>query len=223
MSIFYNPKIATSGLALCLDAANPKSYPGSGTSWFDVSGNNKTGTLVNGPTYNSSNGGSFAFDGVDDYVNVSSFNVNHGTNNFSYSCWAYLSAKPSLGTIFENGSWTNSILFRFETSGITLYSMGTYYGFFSWNPSLSVWNHLTWVRDGNNMLFYVNGEFSATLPFGTSVNVNPSPGNLFIGMSQHAAGQCFNGRLNLTCVYTSALSATQVAENFNASRGRYGV
>lgn len=223
MSVAYNPKIVTNGLALCLDAANPKSYPGSGTSWFDVSGNNKTGTLVNSPTYNSSNGGSFAFDGVDDYVNVSSFNVNHGTSNFSYSCWAYLSGKPSLGTIFENGLWTNSIIFRFETSGITLYSMGTYYGFFSWNPALSVWNHLTWVRDGNNMLFYINGVFSATLPFGTSVNVNPSPGNLFIGTSQHSTGQCFNGRLNLTCVYTTALTAAQVSQNFNASRGRYGV
>lgn len=223
MSVSYNSSIVTNGLALCLDAGNPRSWPLSGTSWFDVSGNQKTGTLVNGPTYNSSNGGSFSFDGVDDYVNVSNFNVNHGTSNFSYSCWAFLSSKPALGTIFENGSWTTCVLFRFENNGITLYSMGNYYGFFNWNPSLSVWNHLTFVRDTNTMLFYVNGEFSASLGFGSSLNVNPSPGNLFIGTSQHAVNQCWNGRLNLTCVYTNALSASQVTQNFNAQRGRYGI
>ena len=113
MSVSYNSSIVTNGLVLCLDAGNPRSYPGSGTAWYDVSGNNKTGTLVNGPSYNSSNGGSFVFDGVDDYVNVNNFNVSHGTSNFTYSCWAYLSGKPSLGTIFENGSWTNCILIRF--------------------------------------------------------------------------------------------------------------
>jgi hypothetical protein len=223
MTINYNSSIVTSGLGLCLDAGNPRSYPGSGTLWSDVSGNNKTGTLVNGPSYNSSNGGSFVFDGVDDYVNVNNFNVSHGTSNFTYSCWAYLSGKPALGTIFENGSWSNSFLIRFENSGITIYSMNSYYGFFSWNPSLSVWNHLTWVRDGNNILFYINGVYSQVIAFGTSVNVIPSPGNLFIGTSQHATSQCFNGRLNLTTVYTSALSPSQIEQNFNATRGRYGI
>lgn len=223
MAIAYNSSLVTANLALCLDAANPRSWPGSGTTWRDVSGNARNGTLVNGPTFNSSNGGSFVFDGIDDYVNVSNSNLNHGTANFSYSCWVNLAAKPSLGTIFENGTWTNSIIFRYENTGITLYSMGNYYGFYTFNPSLSTWNHLTFVRDGNNMLFYINGVYSTLLAFGTSLNVNPSPNNLFIGMSQHAAGQCFNGRINLAMVYTAALTAAQVAQNFDASRGRYGV
>lgn len=223
MALAHSPSIVTTNLGLCLDAANPRSYPGSGTAWNDVSGNARNGTLVNGTAYNSSNGGSFVFDGVDDYVNVANSNLNHGTGNFTYSCWVNLAAKPALGTIFENGTWTNSIIFRYENTGVALFAMGTYFGFYTFNPSLSTWNHLTFVRDGNNMLFYINGVYSTLLAFGTGLNVNPSPNNLFIGMSQHAAGQCFNGRINLAMVYTAALTATQVAQNFDASRGRYGV
>lgn len=223
MALAHSPSIVTTNLGLCLDAANPRSWPGSGTTWRDVSGNARNGTLVNGPAFNSSNGGSFVFDGVDDYVNVANSNLNHGISNFSYSCWVNLAAKPALGTIFENGTWTNSIIFRYENTGIALFAMGTYFGFYAFNPSLSTWNHLTFVRDGNNMLFYINGVYSTLLAFGTSLNVNPSPNNLFIGMSQHAAGQCFNGRINLAMVYTAALTATQVAQNFDATRGRYGI
>ena len=68
MATLYSPKIVTNGLVLCLDAGNNKSYPGSGTTWNDLSGNNNTGSLVNGPTFTGSFGGSVAFDGVNDYV-----------------------------------------------------------------------------------------------------------------------------------------------------------
>ena len=68
MSLSRGPKIVTNGLVLYLDAANKKSYPGSGTTWTDLSGNNNTGTLTNGPTFDSNNGGSIVFDGTNDYV-----------------------------------------------------------------------------------------------------------------------------------------------------------
>ena len=70
MATKYSPKTVTDGLLLSFDAANTKSYPKSGTTWSDLSGNGNTGTLTNGPTFNSANGGSIVFDGVDDYVNV---------------------------------------------------------------------------------------------------------------------------------------------------------
>ena len=69
MSINYNPRIVTDGLVLLLDAGNTKSYPGTGTTWTDISRNGNNGTLTNGPTFDSANGGSLVFDGVDDYVN----------------------------------------------------------------------------------------------------------------------------------------------------------
>ena len=82
---FAGPDISESGLVLALDAGNSKSYPGIGTAWTDLSGRGGIGTLTNGPTYNSANGGSFSFDGIDDYVSsVSNLTL---ANNFSVSLW----------------------------------------------------------------------------------------------------------------------------------------
>jgi len=90
----HSPKIVTDGLVLALDAGNTKSYPGSGTTWFDRSGNARNGTLTNGPTFSSANGGSIVFDGVDDYVscgNPSIFQINQGT----ISAWVKTSSPGS--------------------------------------------------------------------------------------------------------------------------------
>ena len=82
---FAGPDISESGLVLALDAGNIKSYPGIGTAWTDLSGRGGIGTLTNGPTFNSANGGSFSFDGIDDYVSsVSNLTL---ANNFSVSLW----------------------------------------------------------------------------------------------------------------------------------------
>ena len=70
MGIGYNPSVVSDGLVLCLDAGNIKSYPGSGTTWTDIGGNQNNGTFVNGPSYNSSAGGSIVFDGIDDRINL---------------------------------------------------------------------------------------------------------------------------------------------------------
>ena len=86
MGIAYNPRVVTDGLVLCLDAGNVKSYPGSGTTWTDLSGKGNTGTLTNGPTYSSANGGSIVFDGVDDRVSGTSFNTGQ---NFTINAWIY--------------------------------------------------------------------------------------------------------------------------------------
>jgi len=104
----YNngPKIVTSGLVLALDAGNTKSYPGSGTVWTDLSGNGNTGTLTNGPTFNSSNGGSIVFDGVDDFVNIP-YNTYWNTNvfgtatNFTLECWHKPNVFRNWDTVIE--------------------------------------------------------------------------------------------------------------------------
>jgi hypothetical protein len=82
------PKIVTNGLVLNYDAGQQNSYSGSGTTWTDLSGRGNTGTLTNGPTYSSANGGSIVFDGVDDYVNIGSQSlVGSGTSPFSVELW----------------------------------------------------------------------------------------------------------------------------------------
>jgi hypothetical protein len=88
MAFHRGPKTVTDGLVLYLDAANPKSYPGSGTAWSDLSGNGYTGTLINGPTFSSGNGGSIQFDGTNDYFaasNIYSVNNISGSDSFTFS------------------------------------------------------------------------------------------------------------------------------------------
>ena len=90
MATFDGPKITTSGLILSLDAADKTSYPGSGTSWKDLSGNDNNGTLTNGPTFSAANRGNIVFDGVDDYVVTSNFTPN--VTNKTLSGWVKLSS-----------------------------------------------------------------------------------------------------------------------------------
>jgi hypothetical protein len=179
------------------------------------------GELVNGVAYSSINGGTLVFDGSNDYIsNISNTGITHGTSNFSYFAWVNLQGKPVYGTIFENGSWTSCLLIRYETDGITIYSMGTYWGKFSFNPSLNTWNHLGFIRDGNVINFYVNGVYQTNLSF--TANISPSS-NIFIGTSQHSTGQVFNGYIASAQIYTRALSATEVTQNFEVQRARFGV
>lgn len=187
----------------------------------DVSGYQHDCALVNGPAYDMANGGSFIFDGVDDYAFASNAGITHGTSNFAYSMWANWNGLPGQGTLFENGIWGGSLLIRFESSAITIYSMSGYRGAFSFNPTLGTWYNVTFVRSGNTILFYVNGEYSASIGF--DVNIIPSTGYIYIGTSQHAITQCFNGKISVATIHNQALSADQVKQNFNALRGRYGI
>ena len=74
MGLSHSPRIVTDGLVFCVDAGDKMSYPGAGTTWTDLSKNRNNGTLTNGPTFNSANGGSIVFDGTNDYANMSNFN-----------------------------------------------------------------------------------------------------------------------------------------------------
>ena len=219
MSFFHSPNIVTNGLVLALDAANPKSYPGSGTTWYDISGGNRNGTLVNGVGYSSNYKGTLVFDGVDDYVNgISNTGITHGNDNFTYFAWINLLGKPSLGTIFENGSWVNCLLIRFQTNGIAIYSMSSYWGFFSFDPPLGQWNHVGFVRRGGSLEFYVNGVYQTAIGF--TPTLSPSS-NIFIGTSQHATNQCFNGYIAAAQIYTRALSTAEITQNYNATQQRF--
>jgi len=95
MAFSYSPKIATDGLVLCLDAANNRSYPGSGTAWTDLSRGGNNGALTNGPTFNSANGGSIVFDGTNDYVQVTSpfGDIDWSLRAWSFSAWMKLDAE----------------------------------------------------------------------------------------------------------------------------------
>lgn len=185
--------------------------------------NNNTIT-ANSLTYLSD--GTFSFNGSTNYVSTTNTGMIHNNGNFSYCCWVNFASLPGLGTIFENGFYTNGILIRYQSNSIGIYaqySTTSYVNSFSFIPTLNVWYHLVITRVGDNLLLYSNGVLLSTIPFGSSINVVPSNNLLFIGMSQHAAGQCFNGKIGNVSVYSRDLSAAEVQQNFNALRGRYGI
>lgn len=217
--------IVQNGLLLNLDPGASTSYSGSGNTWTDLSTFKTNGTL-NGVGYVLDNGGSLTFDGTDDYVSVSNTNLSHGTSNWTYSCWAYFgpSPLPTWYTLFENGNWTSSLIIRPQYgSQIGLYAMGKDFGSYTFTPTLQLWYHLNLIRNGSSVDFYMNGSYSQSLSFtGTEANIQPSS-NLFIGKSQHNGSQIFKGRLSMVSIYNRALTAAEVRQNFNATRGRFNI
>ncbi len=96
MSGKIGPDINENGLVLSLDAANYKSYTGSGTTWRDLSGNSNNGTLTNGPTFNAANMGAIVFDGTDDKVTISmNSSFIYGVSPFSLNAWIYVLGNQS--------------------------------------------------------------------------------------------------------------------------------
>ena len=230
MSINYSPATVTNGLVLCLDAGNTKSYPGSGTAWTDLSGNGNTGTLTNGPTYSSANGGSIVFDGADDYVGVGNITAVDGISQLTISGW--VKRNSGFGALFFKNAgsssnwievaWHNSIGLLFVPATISAYAQMAI-------PSGTDWKFITCVFDGtqsdntNRAKIYINVVLQSVTHTGTYGTVTGNPNaSIIIGRDGWNAAT-LNASINDVRVYNRALSAAEVRQNFNALRGRYGV
>jgi hypothetical protein len=227
MGIAYNPSIVTNGLVLALDAGNTKSYPGSGTTWTDLSGNGRNGTLTNGPTYSSSDGGSIVFDGVDDHVQCSG-SISIGRTG-TFVAWIKRNADLNGGIIFSNGV-TYDAGIKVSLSGDLRYTWsfpGLAQGEFGWNSGLII-PDLTWcmcavsvtLSSATAYLCQSSGITSAT----NTVASHPSIilDNIRVGDDTTNGGD-FTGNIAIAQIYNRALSATEIQQNFNAIRGRFGI
>ena len=224
MSVAYNSSIVTSGLGLCLDAGNPRSYPGSGTSWFDVSGNNNTGALINGPTYTSGVNGYFTFDGVNDEVRTSLFS--NARTDITMSGWFYVNL-GTVGTFLSNGDDPGGYCIGIgQYFGTTDNQVVALFGYIRWILTgvyyqYTGWHMVTMTLDsGGTPSIYINGVSIGTYP-GTIANV-PSAGTGFAVGSQWGIRYA-NTRSGNASFYNRALSASEILQNFNAMRGRYGI
>jgi hypothetical protein len=223
MALAHSPRIVTDGLVLCLDAGNTKSYPGSGNTWYDLSGNGKNGTLTNGPTYSSSNGGSIVFDGTDDYVGTSGmFNCN---SNFTFNSWVNADVNNTIRTIISKRSAAGSIQIRFNSSNqvqIVDNNIVDVGSFSSFTSSTSTWYNICVVRSSNTYNLYVNGAYVSNF---TSSNTYTYDADT-IGQNYIASGggsEKWDGKISAISAYNRALSAAEVQQNFNATRSRYGI
>ena len=221
MALSHSPQISLNGLVLCLDAGNTKSYPGSGTTWTDVSGKGITGTFGGSTSYSSANGGALVFNGGTD--NVFASGIVSG-NQYTWAAWVNSSSVSTEQNILSmNGPYfmriTNStVRFNILTSGGWLFQQGTT------TLSNNTWYYLTMVFDSANSLWkgYINGvqEFSVTKT-GTHAY---SPFYVYIGYTPQVGENApFNGKIAAIQYYNRALTATEVSQNFNALRGRYGI
>jgi len=231
MGITYNPSIVSSGLVLALDAGNPKSYPGTGTTWTDLSGRGNTGTLTNGPTYSSANGGSIVFDGSNDYVdcgNSAVFNQSGG-KSFTVTCWAKFNSTPAAHNPIFNKAATNG---TFEYT-LGLSSSGSVQWFTSSNGTSWVLRDVGETISTGIWYYYAVGfNFNSQVSF-ASVNgkqiYTAAQTGIFNGSRAFEIGRhndpttTMNGNIAQVSIYNRALSAAEVSQNFNALRGRYGI
>ena len=228
MALAHSPKIITDGLVLALDAGNAKSYPGSGTTWSDLSGNGNNGTLTNGPTYSSSNGGSLSFDGVDDYINGVHNAQTNITGNITIECWFRVTntrsdwvrvfGKGDGGDNRTVGLWYNQLTSTFLYQRYSTPSnLNVSY---SSTVSLNTWYHMVGTSSGTNHNLYLNNVVRSTVTLNpTTFNSTTDPYKVGYGnVHTYHIGNVSNCRL-----YNRALTASEVQQNFNALRGRFSI
>lgn len=230
MSLSHSPKIVTNGLVLLLDAANPRSYPGSGTTWTDLSGLGNNATLINSPTYDLSNNGSIVFNGTNSYASVAdASSLSFSNNTFTFDYWVNFTSVANIGMLGKMNTWEyafsspSSGVLRFyiwNLSGSQVYSTPST---ISTNVVTSTWYNHVYTADGANSTLYVNGVSVATSSKGAN-NMGDGTNPLIIGAGGDAGGwKYLNGKLPLLKMYNRSLSSNEIRQNFNALRGRYGV
>ena len=229
--------------ALTLDAGNPLSYPGTGTLWTDLSGNNNNGTLVNGPTFDSANGGSIVFDGLNDYVNFGTSNNINIRNATTLSLSAVVNC-TGFSNPQTNYSWSPIMVIDNYSSGISYRKFDFYCyleneiqkvqcDFFDgFGNSKSVFYNTTVLNtkihifvtvNSNNTVLYINGV-SVNQNTGIIVNPNPQNSDFTIGsrINTNYNGY-FKGNIYNAKIYNRAISASEVLQNYNSIKELYGI
>jgi len=220
MGISRGPKIVSSGLVLCLDAANKLSYPGTGTTWTDLSGNGNNGTLTNGPTFSAGNMGSIVYDGADDSVTCNL--VTSDANNVTLEAWFKITTLPGSLILYNGNSATSGYGFGHGVCGATSTTLYVFFGGINCNVvsyagmTTNVWYQAVYTRTispSTLNVLYVNGISRSTNTI--SGPVTPA-GSTDVG----TAG--YQGNIAIARIYNRSLSATEVLQNYNATKGRFG-
>jgi len=220
--------IVRDGLVLLLDAGDTESYPGSGTTWTDLSGDGNDGTLVNGPTYSSDNGGYLDFDGSNDYVSFSSSILTSATTEISCFMWVYPVSDGTLLTVLGQTSISSGYLHSaIEIGSSGQLRMGLWNGSsissISSTLTLNTWNNVGFTYSGTTLTGYLNGS-----DFGTTSFTWSKPSNIYFGimaasgtnMGTNAYG---DGNVPTFYTYNKALTPSEIEQNFEALRERFGV
>jgi len=229
MSYKYGPSIVTDGLVFYVDAANENSYPGTGTTWSDLVGEND-GTLTNGPTLDSGNGGSIVFDGVNDYVaiandlfsgnNEGTLEVIASTNDITSDKKFFTQEHPTLTTAGSAFCFTceqGGIRHRYFAGNITYgagqISVGTIF-----HASIVIPPSATQTDD---LLVYINAQnYSGSQTAGSPQTLNIGSGKTEIA-AETRFNSYFDGKIYCVKAYNRALTSDEITQNYNALKNRF--
>jgi hypothetical protein len=236
MGVVRGPSIVTDGLVFCVDAASQRSYPGNGTVWTDLVGDNN-GTLTNSPSFSVENAGSFLFDNTNDYVYNSS--VSSGllfddpdefTCDFWVKCYAVSGGRNSMVSIkggpgdqnkkagWSIGQSNGTNKYEWQVGDGTNFSLGFAYEFGTINQE---WQHVAVSHTSGNVNCYVDSIFITGREAGNHA--------LFTGVNElylakrDGLGEYHNGNIANVHIYNKALSSDEIRQNYLATKGRFGL
>jgi hypothetical protein len=216
----HSPRIVTTGLVLALDAANQKSYSGTGSNWTDLSGTGNTGTLVGAPTFDNNNSGSLVFNGSEKRATLL---APFGQIGFTTASVWYKRTEDSSSTSWRTLLSTASTDIHHLISQNTTRNLGIWDGSFKdfgYNPPIDekFHNYLVIYQNGTSASLYVDGKIISTVS--TILDLSASP----IGtIGNWSGGTYWAGHISNVQVYSRALTQLEITQNYNAIKGRYNL
>ena len=207
--------IVRDGLIFHVDASKSNSYAGVGNTIYDISGSGKIGTLTNGPTFSGLNGGSIAFDGSNDYILFPNSDVMGSV--YTQNIWfkKNSSSVSDLADAQYSGALVYSGSIVFYYTNVPPVTLTAYYSF-----AIGVWYCLSLVRGSSVKQIYLNGNILASTG---STDMYDAPGTNFVIGSNGGNSEFLNGNIAQVQIYNRALSSTEILQNYNALKTRYGL
>ena len=243
MGLSHNPNIVTNGLVLCLDAANRRSYPGAGTAWTDLSGNNNHATLINGPIFNNINTGNIIFDGTNDLAQVNHNTIlNPTSNGITFGGLFKVNSSPASGyfpTLINksDGDWSNGYRIGPTWPYNGTFSVGVSEGssdgvnraliISTSTTPINTWVNIygTWDAPNKNLKLYFNGIENGSKNTTNSLTINPIS-NLELcryNRSSLSRYEYISASIAQFLLYSRALTADEILQNYKATRKRFGL
>lgn len=235
MSVFSGPEIANNGLVLNLDAANARSYPGTGTVWNDLSGNGNNGTLINGTSFNNGNGGSMVFNAASsNYITLGN-NKYQYQDLFTFEAFCKFTTLPTNTGVectarhpiaYNHDFGYNMLVNQTGLLEWNIYNSGSSNKVAFSNTSVigNRYFHCVGTKNGTTISLYLNGVFQSSQSLTTNaVHYIAQPftigGYAICGSNRFYA----TGNISMVKMYNRTLPAAEIQQNFEAMRGRYGI